>query len=79
MLTGADTSIGIIIGTVIVVIYAAMGGMKSVVANDVIHFCVLIVALPLVLFFGLKQAGGVPAVLHAVPSDHVSFLDHYLY
>jgi len=72
VLTGADASIGIVIGTIIVVIYAAMGGMKSVVANDVIHFCVLIVALPLVLIFGLKEAGGVSAVLSAVPTDHVS-------
>lgn len=72
VLTGADASIGIIIGTVIVVIYAAMGGMKSVVANDVIHFCVLIIALPLVLFFGLKQAGGITTVMHAVPTEHIS-------
>lgn len=72
VLTGADASMGILLGTVVVVIYAAMGGMKSVVANDVIHFCVLIVALPLVLFFGLKEAGGINAVIQAVPTEHVS-------
>lgn len=72
VLTGVDSSIGILLGTLIVVVYASFGGMKSVVANDVIHFCVLIVALPLVLFFGLKQVGGVSAVVDAVPKEHLS-------
>ncbi len=72
VLTGMDSTIGIILGTIIVVIYAALGGMKSVVANDVIHFCVLIVALPLVLFFGLQHAGGFDKVMSSVPTDHVS-------
>ncbi len=58
VLTGIESSYGIILGTIIVIVYAAWGGMKAVVANDVLHFCVLIVALPLVLFFGLQQAGG---------------------
>ncbi|HRE31818.1 MAG TPA: sodium:solute symporter family protein, partial [Candidatus Berkiella sp.] len=74
VLTGADASLGIVLGTVIVVIYAALGGMKSVVANDVIHFCVLIVALPLVLIFGLKQVGGFSQIINIVPVDHLSFL-----
>ncbi len=73
VLTGADATIGIILGTIVVVIYAAMGGMKSVVANDVIHFCVLIVALPLVLLFGIKHAGGVSHIIESVPVDHLSF------
>ncbi|MCS5712627.1 sodium:solute symporter family transporter [Candidatus Berkiella aquae] len=74
VLTGADASFGIVLGTVIVVIYAALGGMKSVVANDVIHFCVLIVALPLVLLFGVKQAGGFSHIINTVPADHFSLL-----
>ncbi len=72
VLTGIDATYGILVGTLIVIIYAAWGGMKSVVANDVIHFCVLIVALPLVLYFGLQKAGGIENVFKTVPSDHVS-------
>ena len=48
VLTGIESYYGIILGTIVVIIYAALGGMKSVVANDMIHFCVLIIALPCV-------------------------------
>lgn len=73
VLTGMDSTFGIIVGTVIVIIYAAWGGMKSVVANDVIHFCVLIVALPLVLFLGIQYAGGFEKIVQSVPPEHLSF------
>ena len=43
--------VGSAIATTIVVIYATYGGMKSVVAVDVLHFIVLIIMLPLVLLF----------------------------
>lgn len=72
VLTGIASVYGIIFGTIVVIIYAALGGMKSVVANDVIHFCVLIIALPLVLFFGLQHAGGFNKVIQSVPIDHTS-------
>jgi SSS family solute:Na+ symporter len=73
VLTGIDASYGIILGTIIVIIYAAWGGMKSVVANDVIHFCVLIIALPLVLVWGINHAGGFSKVMSTVPVEHLSF------
>lgn len=70
VLTGIESVYGILIGTFIVIIYATLGGIKSVVVNDVIHFCVLIVALPLVLFLGLQQAGGLQQVIKSVPFEH---------
>lgn len=74
VLVGIDTQYGILLGTIIVVIYAALGGMKSVVANDVIHFCLLIFALPLVLILGIKHAGGMTQVLQSVPMEHLTAL-----
>lgn len=65
---------GILCGVIVVVSYATLGGMKSVVANDVIHFCVLIIALPLVCLFGLSKAGGIDKVLISVPTDHASWM-----
>lgn len=72
VLTGINSFYGIVLGTIIVTIYAALGGMKSVVANDVIHFCVLIVALPVVLILGINYAGGLEHIVESVPIDHVS-------
>jgi SSS family solute:Na+ symporter len=74
VLTGIETTLGIMLGTIIVIIYAALGGMKSVVANDVIHFCILIIALPLVLALGIDRIGGIAYLISSVPADHLSAL-----
>lgn len=74
VLTGIETTLGIMLGTIIVIIYAAFGGMKSVVANDVIHFCVLIIALPLVLALGIDRVGGIAYIVSTVPTDHITAL-----
>ncbi|MES2252296.1 MAG: sodium:solute symporter family protein [Pseudomonadota bacterium] len=58
---------GLLIGAFIVVCYSTLGGMKAVVTNDTIHFCVLIIALPLVLIFGIYQIGGVNALFTHTP------------
>lgn len=74
VLLGITPVVGVLIGTAIVVTYSTLGGLKSVVTNDVIHFVVLIIALPIVFILGLKQAGGFSHIISSVPMDHVSFL-----
>lgn len=59
---------GLLIGALIVMSYSTFGGMKSVVTNDTIHFCVLIIALPLVLIFGIYHVGGVDALFAYTPA-----------
>ncbi|EKE10419.1 MAG: hypothetical protein ACD_16C00036G0009 [uncultured bacterium] len=59
ILMGIPQWIGIILGATLVITYSSLGGIKSVVANDVLHFCVLIIALPLVFIFGLFEIGGI--------------------
>ncbi len=61
---------GILLGSVIVILYSTLGGMKAVVAADVLHFCVLIMALPLTLYFGFSHVGGVSAVIDTIPTSH---------
>jgi SSS family solute:Na+ symporter len=70
MLIGIPTSIGIIVGAVVVILYSTLGGMRSVVINDTVHFCVLIIALPLVAVFGLYHVGGVGALWDNIPATH---------
>jgi len=50
---GIPTLWGILIGVGIVLIYDFIGGMRAVVATDVLQFCVLVVGIPLALFFGI--------------------------
>lgn len=67
---GIDRLWGIAIGCGIVITYAVFGGMRAVVWTDVIQFLILAVGIPLTLVFGVIQAGGVAAVMDAVPSSH---------
>ena len=69
---GITPSIGVLIGAFVVVTYSTLGGMKSVVANDTVHFLVLIIALPLVFLFGLSAVGGFETLFDRVPAQHVS-------
>lgn len=69
---GTPHAIGSLLAAGIVVIYAAFGGMKSVVAVDILHFIVLIIMLPLVLLFGLHEIGGMRSLTTAIPETHLS-------
>jgi SSS family solute:Na+ symporter len=76
VLMGIPHSQGILLAGLIVIFYSSMGGMKSVVANDTLHFVVLIVALPLVFLLGLRHVGGLDLLLETTPVDltHISLL-----
>lgn len=58
VLLGISSKMGAFICALIVMAYAGSGGMRAVVANDTLHFCVLMISLPLVFFFGVQAIGG---------------------
>lgn len=66
-LLGVPTWAGVLIGCGIVLVYTAFGGMQSVIAADVVQFALLAVGMPLLLIGGLHRAGGVAAVVQALP------------
>lgn len=77
LLLGVPYIYGVCLGALLVVLYSSLGGMKAVVANDTLHFCVLIIALPLVFLFGLYKIGG-PVILFEeiglqVPINPISY------
>jgi SSS family solute:Na+ symporter len=65
---------GILICTLIVIIYSTVGGMRSVVFTDIIQFFVLSIGIPLTLIVGYFYAGGIEAIRDAVPATHFTFL-----
>ncbi len=75
VLMGIQPIYGVLLGAIIVILYASLGGMKAVVANDVIHFCVLIIALPLVFIFGLIHGGGMTSIIETTPNSHWMVFD----
>lgn len=69
---GIDRFWGILLGCGIVIVYATIGGMRSVVWTDVVQFVILAIGLPLTLYFGVRQAGGIAAIREALPAGHLS-------
>jgi len=70
---GIDQSIGILIGCSIVLIYSVFGGIKAVVATDVLQFCILIIAIPLAFLYGLSHIGSLDTLMATLPKNHLSF------
>ena len=72
--TGVSVETGTIIGAVIIIFLAAIGGLMSVAPTDAFSaFLILIgliVAIPIVLF----EAGGIDQVLANVPSTHMDLM-----
>lgn len=63
---------GIVLGLGIVITYATVGGMRAVVWTDIMQFIVLVVGIPLALYFGVEHVGGWSAVIDKVPSEHLT-------
>lgn len=74
---GINKVFGIIIGFTIVLIYSTVGGMKSVVATDVIQFVLLIIAIPLLVFIGIHRIGGLENLINSVPVGHLRIFHNY--
>ena len=69
VLLGVEEHVGILIGCGIVLLYTTFGGLQSVIVADMLQFILLAGGMPLLLFMGLRQAGGVQNVLEAVPPE----------
>lgn len=69
---GIDKTLGIIIGCGIVISYSVFGGLKAVVATDLLQFSILLIAIPLTLYFGIEKAGGLNQVMASLPVDHLN-------
>lgn len=69
-LLGISPLQGILLGSSIVLVYSTFGGLQSVIAADVVQFVLLAAGLPLLLWLGLREAGGFGAVWQAIPAAY---------
>ncbi|MBR3290339.1 MAG: sodium:solute symporter family protein [Clostridia bacterium] len=70
VLLGIPPTRGVLLGVAIVLTYSTFGGLQSVIIADIIQFVLLVIGLPVLLVAALRQAGGVAAVVEAVPATH---------
>ncbi len=69
---GIDRIWGIFLGCGIIIIYATLGGMRSVVWTDIFQFIVLAVGIPYALYAGVQHVGGWDQMVQAIPAERLS-------
>ena len=68
---GLSVPTGILIGMGIIIIYDTIGGMRAVVATDVLQFLVLSIGIPLSLIMGIYALGGIDVLQSRLPAGHL--------
>ena len=76
--TGMNEFSGILIGCGIAIIYSTFGGMRAVIATDVVQFIILSIGLTLVMLLGIQQVGGVESLFTDLPKDHLSVIPAHM-
>ena len=62
-LFGVDYHVAMIVGAIIIIGYTILGGFLAVSTTDLVQSIFMTIALIVVIFFGLSQAGGLGAVI----------------
>ena len=72
---GIRSDWGIVLGTLILAVYTARGGIKAVVITDIIQFVAIVAAIPLLAHLITYQAGGIRQLLSSVSPDKLQLFD----
>ncbi|MCU0317942.1 MAG: sodium:solute symporter family protein, partial [Amoebophilaceae bacterium] len=75
-LLGIDFRFGVGIGGLLLVVYTAHGGIKSVAFTDLFQGLILFIVVPIIMVAVLKQVGGVQHVLIQVPPSQLQLFNH---
>ena len=68
-LIGINAKPAILVGGLILTLYSAHGGIKSVVTTDVLQFLMVVLGIPLIAYIAVKQVGGMTTLLSQVPKQ----------
>ncbi len=66
---GINFKLGMVAGIVIITIYSAAGGVKSVAFTDVFQVCVFLVAIPTACAVAYNDLGGYRNIIDSLPSE----------
>ena len=71
---GTSSSLGIILGMGIIILYSVTGGMWAVIQTENLQFVFLGIFLPIALLIGVSRVGGPAELINSVPDAHFSFI-----
>ncbi len=74
VLTGADPTVGIIAGGIIVLVYTYAGGMWAVTLTDFIQVTILVVGLFTILPSALSHVGGLNVLIDSTPREFLRII-----
>ena len=69
-----DLSIGI--GGAILILYASLGGVKSVTITDVFQFIVFVIVIPIIANLAIGKAGGIQTIFSQLPAEKLTVYEH---
>lgn len=75
---GLSIAEGAFIGCGVLILYSSFGGMRSVIATDVLQFSLILTLIPLLLSSIVSDVGGFPGIVDALIGDFQSRDFNYL-
>lgn len=72
VMLGLDYTTSLIIVTVVITVYAVMGGLWSVTLTDFVQVFLIVIGMVIAIPFALKLAGGWATIRATVPESHFS-------
>lgn len=76
-IAGIPTVYGILLSSLIVLLYTITGGMWSVSITDFIQTIIIIFCLIILLLIIVPEAGGITAVYNSLPEGHLQFFPNF--
>lgn len=70
---GSDSKAILIVASLIIILYTAIGGARSVVATDVLQFAIVLIFYPIVCALVIKFYGGFDNILAQLPPSKFEF------
>ncbi|MDR1910222.1 MAG: sodium:solute symporter family protein [Holosporales bacterium] len=65
---------GVTLGCGVFILYSAFGGIRAVLVTDSIQFLGVVVAVPVLAYLAVMNAGGLDTILNTVPEKHLSLV-----
>ncbi len=75
-LLGIEFYLGVVIGGVIIIVYSVYGGIKAVLATDILQFLIIIIVIPLISVILLSKIGGIKAIITSLPKEKFFVFNH---
>jgi SSS family solute:Na+ symporter len=72
--TGQPAALGIVGGTLVIVIYTMFGGLKAVAATDVLQMVLIVIGVMALFFVVVSDVGGLSAALQMMPQESFRLL-----